>query len=181
MFAFKWPGMRNAVLRCVASTLLLLLASNAYGVEFTGNVLRGVDRLHVAVEGIAGKLERYGLTVAQLRQQTEHRLAAYGIEVIGREAALKDKTAGQLRIQLNANEDAYAFYFYGISVELRRKLPLDDSGASFTSETVWSKGRNGVINPSDMKDIYDYVDEILGQFIEEHDRQNVASHATLHR
>ena len=181
MVALKSAGTRIAVLRLVAMSLLLSLANSAHGVDFTGNVLRGVDRLHVAVEGVAGKFERYGLTVAQLRQQTEHRLAAYGIEVVSQEAALKDKTAGQLRIQLNANEDAHAFYFYGISVQLRRKLPLDDSGASFTSETVWSKGRNGVINPSDMQDVYGYVDEILGQFIQEHDRQNIASHATLHR
>lgn len=165
----------------IAMGLLLTLASYAHGVEFTGNVLRGVDRLHVEIEGIAGKLERYGLTAAQLRQQTERRLAAYGIEIIDRTTALKDETAGQLRIKLNANEDAHAFFFYGISVQLRRKLPFDDSGSSFTSETVWSKGRNGVINPSDLKDVYGYVNEILGQFIEEHDRQNVASHATLHR
>lgn len=94
---------------------------------------------------------------------------------------MNDKTAGQLRIQLNANEDALAFYFYAVSVQLRRKLPLDPDGASFTSEKVWSAGRSGVINPSDLNDVYGFVDEILGQFMREHDRQNASSHAAFQR
>jgi hypothetical protein len=179
MLDFALIYIRSAASCVIGAALLLMLAHTADGVEFAGNVLRGVERLHVVVEGVPSKFKRYGLNVEQLRRQTEHRLSAYGIEVLSQDAAFKDMSAGQLHIQLNANENAYAFYFYGISVKLKRKLPLGPDGESFTSETVWSAGRSGVINPSDLKNVYGFVDEILGQFIQEHDRQNVPSHTAL--
>jgi hypothetical protein len=177
MSAFTTTVSRGCRLRCLAAGLVLVIAAGVEAGSFSGAALRGVDRVTVAVVGIPAKFERYGLTAGELRKQTEDRLSAHGIEILSEAAALKDKQAGQIQIKLYTNEDSFAFYSYKISVQFQRKLPLDPDGESFVAETVWSDGRNGVINPSDLKNVYGYVGEILEKFTIEHGRQNVPAHA----
>ena len=152
--------------------VLLGMSGAAGAEEFSGKVLRGIHRLHLSIEGIPAKFERYGLTEDELRRQAETRLSSQGIEVIGLDAARADRRAGQMRIKLSANEDSFAFYFYGLSVQVKRKIPLDTDGLSFTSQLIWSKARNGVVKPSELKAVYTWVDTIMDAFIAEHRAHN---------
>ena len=165
--------------KILATCIVAMLAVGAHAGTFSAKVLRGVDRLYVAVDGISVKCERNGLTARKLRKRTEDRLSAYGIEIVSEAVAVNDKQAAQLHIKLNANEDTSALYFYRVSVQLNRKLPLDATGQSYISETGWSDGRSGVIDPFNLANVYGYVDEILERFIAEHGRHNVPSRAAL--
>ena len=165
--------------KILATCIVAMLAVGAHAGTFSAKVLLGVDRLYVAVDGIPAKFERNGLTAGELRKRTEDRLSAYGIEIVSEAVAVKDNQAAQLLIKLNANEDASALVFYRVSVQLKRKLPLDATGQSFISETVWSDGRSGVIDPFNLGNVYGYVGEILEKFIAAHGRHNVPSRAAL--
>jgi hypothetical protein len=161
---------------------LILLASVAVSAEvdpFTGSALRGVARIHVRVDGILDKFARYGLTAEKLRSETERRLSDYGIEVVDASTAAVDAATSQISIKLYANEDTYSNVSYRISVVLQRKVPLDQSGQAFTPETVWSKGQNGLLNPSDLQRIYGYAGIIVEDFLAEHSRNNSNTNALL--
>ncbi len=65
---------RLSIWKRIVTALLLAMACTAHGSEFTGNVLRGMDRLHVEIKGVSGKFERFGLNAQRLRKQTEQRM-----------------------------------------------------------------------------------------------------------
>ena len=160
--------------------VLLGMSGSTGTAEFSSNILRGIHRLHLSIEGIPAKFKRYGLIEDELRRQAETRLSSHGIEVIGLDAARDDHRAGQMRIKLSANEDSFAFYLYGLSVQVKRKIPLDADGISFTSQLIWYKGRNGVVKPSELKAVYAWVDTIMDAFIAErraHNRQSLGGNA----
>ena len=153
-----------------------LVASMAAAVGADGlstDALRGLDRMSVTVDGIAPTFARYGLTAAELRDQVVQRLAASGIEVVDAAAAHNDAAAGELRIKLTTVESSYAFYSYAIAAEARRKVPLAPAGSGYVVQTVWSRSQNGVLNPSDLKKVYGYVDGLLDTFIAERGTHNV--------
>jgi hypothetical protein len=163
------------LIRAALGLALALFVAGPAGAEtepFSAGVLGGVARLHVAVEGVPDDFARYGLTADELARRARLRLDHYGIEVVDRATALADPAASELRIKLNANEDPYAFYFYRIGIELRRKRAITGTAAGFVPEIVWSEGQSGVINPSDLPRMYGFVDALLDKFIATHDRQN---------
>lgn len=160
---------RLALLAGLVAPLLALAA------EFPGPVLRGIERLHVEVVGIHPDFDRYGLTEDEMHAKAAAVLAANGLPVVSAAEAAADDGAARLRIKLNANEDQYAFYFYGVSVQVDRKVSL--TGGAETAQTVWSKGQHGVINPSDWRRVYGYVETIVGEFLAEHGRHNGAAFA----
>lgn len=148
---------------------LLGAAPGAAAEAFPGAALRGIERVHVDVTGVHPDFERYGLTAAELREKAAAQLAAAGLRVVG---PSDDAGEGDARvlIRLNANRDQYAFYFYGVSVQIHRPLAL--GGGAHTAQAVWSDGRHGVINPSDWRRVYGYVETLVADFLDEHGRQN---------
>ena len=50
-------------------------------------------------------------------------------------------------------------------MQVRRKLALGGDGHGFVSQRVWSRGQNGVINPSDLPNLYGYTDTLIAGFI----------------
>lgn len=170
------------IIRRLAAVLLtgaVVLGAGPVAGAFDAGTLRGVQRVQVTVDGIPRDFERYGLTARQVRRNAEDRLNAYGIEVIDAATALSDKSASQITIRLHANHDTYANYSYRVALLLKRKLPLDASGQSFVSKVVWSQGRSGLLNPSDLPRIYGDVDLILDQFITDHGSDNPGAQTAL--
>lgn len=139
---------------------------------FSALALRGVAAVTVSVEGVRRDYARYGLTADELQARLTSRLAAAGIEVISETAANTDPRASQLRALVTAYEGSYSLISYRVAIELQRKLPLDASGQSFVAQTVWSQGRGGILNPSDLTRIYGYADELLDHFVADYGTQN---------
>ena len=73
--------------KILATCIVAMMAVGAHAGTFSAKVLRGIDRLYVAVDGISVKFERNGLTAGELRKRTEDRLSAYGIEIVSEAVA----------------------------------------------------------------------------------------------
>ena len=164
----------------LAALLVACLAAPAGADDaFGAKLLEGVDLVAVSVKGIHPDFERYGLAADTLHDKVAARLDAAGLPVVDTATALQSPKAGQLVVELVTNKDQYAFYFYAVSVKLNRKVALGSDGGSFAATEVWSKGQHGVLNPSDFKAVYGFVDELVGQFLAAHGRDNAGRRNTV--
>ncbi len=171
-------GLRFSALCLLAGTAMLLAgACFAADPGFSAGALRGVARVEVHVEGVPDDFARYGLQAAELRQRVRDRLTGVGLTVL-EDAAAADDDASRLTVRLHTNQDPYGLYSYSLALRLARKLPLPAGSGAFISDTVWSQGRNGVINPTDLRRMYGYVDELLDAFLAAHGRDNTAVSTT---
>lgn len=169
-------GLRNALL----SMLLLGGFSSAAAADtLSVNALAGIERVQVAVVGIHPDFARYGLDAAELRRRVEARLVDYGLMVDASAADNTDRKTGRLEVRLITNKDQFAFYHYAVSLKLDRRIALDELNHAYAVQKAWSEGRHGILNPSDLGAIYGYVDELLGQFIATHDKDNAGRRAAM--
>lgn len=164
--------------RCrVPAVLMLLLAAwaalAAANDPDAHHALRGIGDVAIAIDGVPAEFARYGLTADGLREAAARRLAAHGVAVVGGAgAAPADAGDGQLTITLHTNRGAYAFLSYSVSLALARRLPIGAEGDAFVRHTVWSQGRHGVINPSDLPRIEGFVETLLDAFVADLGRDN---------
>ncbi|MEX2479261.1 MAG: hypothetical protein WD928_00225 [Gammaproteobacteria bacterium] len=169
-------GLRQALLTlCLLSGFSTAAAADALSV----NALAGIEGVQVAVVGIHPDFARYGLDADEMRRRVEARLADYGLTVEASAADTTDRKIGRLEVRLITNKDQFAFYHYAVSVKLERRIPLDEQNHAYGVQSAWSEGRHGILNPSDLGTIYGYVDELLGQFITAHDKDNAARRAAM--
>jgi hypothetical protein len=124
---------------------------------------------------------RYGLTADGLHRRIAATLAGHGLELVDAAAASHDARVARLHLRFDANRNPYAFYHYGISLRLLRKLPLDGPQSGYVAAEVWSAGRHGIIEPADMKPIYGFAEELVARFVAEHGRDNPIAAAALTR
>ena len=167
--------------RKFASRLVLLVAAlilsnivQAATDSFSVNALAGIARVEIAVTGIHRDFARYGLDGDELRRRVAARLAAYGLPVVPAPVVGTDAQAGQLAIKLVTNKVQYAFYHYAVSVTLNRRVRVDPGNQAYVALAAWSEGRHGILNPSDLNAVYDYVDALLSRFIAAHGNDNAA-------
>jgi hypothetical protein len=151
----------------------LCLHTAATAGEHGTNALRGVSRVHVTVVGVDENFARYGLTAPELRRRVEQRLTTAGLGVTDDASAAGDAAVGELRVKLTAIESSYAFYSYALAVQCRRNVTFGPD--SFVPHEVWSRARNGVINPSNLQDIYGYADGLVSAFLLDHGVDNGAA------
>ncbi|MEQ8233843.1 MAG: hypothetical protein RLW61_08405 [Gammaproteobacteria bacterium] len=164
-----------ALLLALVSTIVLAQSDGA----FEAQPLAGVNRVELTVTGVPDDFARYGLTAHELRERISAALTGHGLEVVDAASAARDPRAARLHLRFDANRNPYAFYHYGISLRLLRKLPLDAAAAGYVATEVWSAGRHGVIEPADMKPIYGFADELVARFLAEHGRDNAAAATAL--
>jgi len=162
-------------LRAVLFTALLTLFAGAIHADddaFGASPLAGVASVQVAVSGVPDDFARYGLTAAEMRGRVVAHLSRYGLPVIDAAQATREPHAARLDVRFDANRNPYAFYHYGISLRLLRKLPLGEAAAGFVATEVWSTGQHGIIEPADMKPIYGYLDTLVERFVAAHGHDN---------
>ncbi len=141
--------------------------------SFGAQALRGVTAITVTVEGVDRNYSRYGLTADELKTRMESQLTAAGLRVINVNDAASDPQASQLLAHVTAYEGSYSLISYRIGIELKRKLPLDASGQNYIAQSVWSDGRSGILNPSDLPRLYGFATELLQHFIAAYGTSNV--------
>ncbi len=157
---------RRGLARLTAMLLLgvAALAQHAFAEPFAADVLRGMQRINVAVEGVNPDFARYGLSAEEMRRRVEDKLSAAGLQVADDAAAQSDATVSQLRVKLTAVESSYGFYSYAVALQAKRKIPLSAEGG-FVAQNVWSNGQSGISNPSDLRKIYPVLDELVAGFL----------------
>ena len=157
---------------CLSLALCLTVGRLQAG-EPDASGLVGVAQVNVVVEGISPDFARYGLKADELKRRIESRLRAANINVVSQSTSASEPATSQLALKLTANADANAFYFYGLSMQLKRKLMLGNGDQAFIPQKVWSRGKSGVLNPSDFRRIYDFAEELAERFISDHGRVNL--------
>lgn len=137
----------------------------------TNLTLRGLSRVFVEVQGIHRDFTKFGLEPSTLKNQIESELRNHGLEVASQDALLNDPEVARLRIKVNANENQYRFYHYGVKLELAQKIPMNDQGG-YIAETTWTGGQTGVIMPMDLRRIGVYAEDLLSVFLKDYHAQN---------
>ena len=170
-------GTRHSALAALVTVLSLLCTVASADEDFTVGALRGLQRVQVVIEGVAPSFARYGLTVPELHRRVAAQLVAAGIALADANAAQNDVDVAQVRIKLTTVEAVYSLYSYAVAVQVRRKLALGGDGHGFVSQQVWSRGQNGVINPSDLPNVYGYADTLMAAFIAAIGVDNAAARA----
>ena len=133
--------------------------------------LKGLDKAIVVVDGVRSDFSRFGLDADRLKDATATRLRASGIEIVDHATMQNDPTVALVRIKLNANENQYRFYHYGIKLELDQKIPFSDQGG-YLAETTWTSGRTGVLRPMDLDRLNGYTADLVDLFLKDYRAQN---------
>ncbi len=168
--------LRSRQLLLITVGLLAFNSSNASAHDHDSALnymtLNGLRAVALQIEGIQRDFTRFGLNADTILATTTKVLSDNGINVVDLDFAKSHPDAALMRIKLNANENQYRFYMYGISIELKQKLSLNNPAGGFISATIWRQGKTGVIMPTDLRQINDRIAELLAQFIDDYRSQN---------
>lgn len=148
--------------------------------DLTYMTLNGLRSLAVQVDGVPKDFTRFGLDSETILMSTAEKLRENGIEVVDLQAAKLTPDAGLMRIKLKANENQYRFYHYGISIELKQKIPLNNPAGGFISGTIWRRGKTGTIMPTDLRQMNDHIAGLVAEFIKDYRAQNPARVSAAH-
>lgn len=160
-----------ALFSALISGLMVSTTANAENDIFAALTLRGLSKISVSVDGIHRDFEKYGLSAAALKQQIESELSNNGITVTSHEELMTDPQVARLRIKINANENQYRFYHYGIRLELAQKVPMNDKGG-YIAETTWTSGQTGVVLPMDLRRLNIFATDLVAIFLKDYRLQN---------
>ena len=133
--------------------------------------LRGLTKVYVEVDGIHRDFAKFGLVADQLKSQIETTLSTSGLAITSQQALLNDADVARLRIKINANENQYRFYHYGVKLELAQKIPTNKHGG-YIAETTWTNGQTGVIMPMELRRLGTYAKELVSVFLKDFHSQN---------
>jgi len=123
--------------------------------EFSHLTLRGIQTIALDFNGFYGDVQRCGVSEDSLRSEIERRLVQAGL------------------VDLHVDYASYYYYSYSVALKLKQKIPLADP-QSYTSETVWTRGNNGIAEFSRLCKIYDETRALVDVFVAEHAAQNAA-------
>ena len=163
-------------IRCLAALLALLLLIPATVVADTGFMaLNGVNAVTIEVNGVRRDFEAFGLTNETILANTTDQLRESGIVVVGDGANVMDPATATMRIKIRSNENQYRFYHYGVSIELQRKIPLNNEAGGYLSGTAWKQGRTGIVMPTELRKLQNVIGELLTEFAHDYHAQNGAA------
>ncbi len=134
---------------------------------FSYMTLNDLDSLAVTIEDVERDLVVYGLSAERLHASVSERLRGAGLNVVDYATAVAEPHAGLLRVRIITNRDAQGFYHLSVKLELRQKIPLQNTAHGFVSEVVWTDAQNGVMMASEVEKIDALLVELLGNFVTE--------------
>ncbi len=166
------------VLICVS--VMLLPVRNSTAAELGYMTLNGVGRVAVEVEGVRDDFSRYGLRAAEIRERTITILRENGLDVVDANTQSRTPDTALLRIDLNANENLYRFFLYGLKIEIVQRIPLNNPAGGYVSQVIWQHGQTGMVMPTDMRKLNTIVSELLAKFLDDYHAQNPQQLSGLH-
>lgn len=159
----------------IALWCLLGNAANASdeNLDLAYMTLNGLAAVVIEVDGMQRDFSRFGLDSSVMIAETTKVLHDNGIEVLEPGALNSNPAAALMRIKINANENQFRFYFYGISVELKQKIPLNNSAGGYISGTIWKQGQTGIVMPTELRSLNGVVAKLVTNFVRDYRTQNV--------
>lgn len=159
-------------LLCAAMTLPI---RNTSATELGYMTLNGVGQIAVEVEGVREDFSRYGLKAKEIQERTTAILREHGLEVVDAQTQARNADTALLRIDLNANENLYRFFLYGLKIEIEQKFPLNNPAGGYVSQIIWQQGQTGMVMPTDMRKLNTVVSDLLAKFLDDYHAQNPQS------
>ncbi|MFT4583023.1 MAG: hypothetical protein ACI915_002705 [Gammaproteobacteria bacterium] len=155
---------------------VIIYVPHARGIEhaqaFNASMLSGLNKLTIQLDGVSGEFKPYGLIADPILQRTSASLTDIGLSVATLSDSNQDPDVALLNVILNTNRNPYGFYSYGVSVEVIRKIVLNNPQGGFVTETVWTMGQTGVVVPTDLSKINQIIDALVAQFLADFRSQN---------
>ena len=165
-----------AVTRWLLLALLMLSPlARAGAPEFSYMTLNGITHLAVVLDGITTDLTSFGVRGEKLEAALKTRLAGAGIAVISPAEAVTEPRAALLEARLVANKDPHGFYYYGMKLNLRQKIPLGNPAGGYVSQIVWSDGESGMMQFNEHFRLENALEQLLDNFIRDFKAQNSAT------
>ena len=163
---------------CYTAALLLLavftkqVTAGEDDSSFGYKTLSGLKSVSVRVEGMRRNFKNLGQVGTGIQAFTEEKLTLSGLQIVDIDIARIEPGAAFLRVNVTTNENQYGFYYYGVSVELKRKISLNNPAGGFITGTIWKKGSTGVVMPTELVKIRVAIDGLLTQFLADYRSKN---------
>ncbi len=154
--------------------LVVLSTHNAHAAEpdFSYMALNGFDKVAVRLDGFSKDFAQYGLDPKAIARRVDDRLRDAGLTTLPLGEATRDPGAGLLIVKLSTREDSYRFLYYSLSLQVKRKIPLNNPAGGTIAHSVWNEGRTGAVRPNELDRVNGLVDELLAQFTAAYRQQN---------
>ncbi|MDA0821550.1 MAG: hypothetical protein O3C28_03895 [Proteobacteria bacterium] len=157
---------------CVVMVYVPFAQSIEHAQAFTASTLSGLNKIAIRVDGISRDFEPYGLISDPILQRTREYLANNRLSVETFADSKQDPEVAVLHVRLNTNRNPYGFYSYGVSVEIIRRIALNNPQGGYISETVWTMGQTGVVVPTELSKINQIIDALVTKFLSDFHDQN---------
>ena len=158
--------MKRYVLFSLCCLGMLAVAGHAHG-QFRDEqreVLRGLDKVHVAVERLKAELEQDGLFTGTLQNDMELKLALAGIKALSEEECQAIPCLPDLYLYVDAFKHAKG-YIYRVQLSLREPVMILRKRMRVTATTYRMHDELGVTEH--LSEVREEVREILDKFIED--------------
>ena len=144
---------------------MLAIAGLAFGQARDENkeVLRGLDKVHVAVERLKAEIEQDGLFTSTLQTDMEMKLALAGIKVLSEEECQQIPCVADLYLYVDAFKQANG-YIYRIQLSLREPVMILRKHMRATATTFRMHDELGMTE--DLSEIREEARDLLDKFIE---------------
>jgi len=141
--------------------------------ELEKRSLRGLKGITVLIENIDKDVEKNGLTLSQLRTDTELKLRKAGIPVVPLVDALKNPNVGTLHISVTGQpiSDPDGLYLFNAIMEVLQNVKLvRDPSITLYSVTTYEKSTCATVGAGHIRDdvrnaIADYVDVFINDYL----------------
>ena len=133
--------------------------------EFSRQTLRGLQGVQIVIEPLRPEIQGDGLTVDQLRTNTEQKLEMAGIKVLSETE--NQMVPGRAYIYVHSNISKYRYfpeYIYTNKVELVQDVYLVRAFNIKTGAVTWSISTTGIAPK--LEDIRTSMEDLVGYFIE---------------
>lgn len=157
------------------ASVLLSPVVRAGAPEFSYMTLNGITHLACVLEGVTPDLASFGVRGEQLERLLKDRLSATRLTLISPAQAVTEPRAALLEARLVANKDPHGFYYYGMKLKLRQKIPLGNPAGGYVSQVVWSDGASGMMQFNENFRVQNALSQLLDNFIRDFTAQNSAT------
>jgi hypothetical protein len=133
--------------------------------------LRGINTLHVMVQGLESGLEQYGLTRGKLEKDLVTKLGMAGIKVVSKKEGQMVPGGPSLTLMVGAlraftTKDT-EFYFISIIIKLRQNVYLERRPKNrVLGITTWSNTRFGINFAQNIRtEVNDAIDQFINAYV----------------
>jgi len=153
----------------LAGLLLVLTVTHTHATMGRDNLM-GLRGIFVTVEEVRPDLEKDGVTQAQLQTRVELKLRQAGIRVLTQDEWFKALAFPRLYLRITSVHDrSDPFYAAFVSLQFMEVVKLThDRLMPSANAIIWEQGRVLIVGTARLRTIYDTVDDLMDEFINDY-------------